>query len=237
MSTIRLIYQKEMGAYFNSAVAYITLIIFLLINGWFFTSSFFLIGQSDLRILFNTVPLIYIFFVPAITMGSLARENQSGTMEFLTTLPVRDYEIVLGKFFAAVALIGVGLLFTLPHFMTLLFVGTNPDIGALLCGYAGLLFVGAMYASIGIFGSTISNNQITSFLISFVIIFALFLFDKILLFVPSFLSGILQFLSTEYHFSNISRGVIDSRNLIYFLSVIFFFLTLSVRVLEIRKWR
>jgi ABC-2 type transport system permease protein len=94
-----------------------------------------------------------------------------------------------------------------------------------------------MYASIGMFGSAVSNNQITSFLVSFIIIFALYLFDKILIFVPSFLSGILQFLSTDYHFSNISRGVIDSRNIIYFLSVIFFFLTLSVRVLEIRKWR
>ncbi len=237
MSTIRLICQKELSTYFNSAVAYITLIIFLLINGWFFSSSFFLVGQSDLRILFNAVPLVYIFFIPAITMGSLARENHAGTLEFLTTLPVKDYEIVLGKFFAAVALVGVGLLFTLPHFITLLIVGTSPDIGALICGYAGLLLVGAMYVSIGIFGSTITNNQITSFLISFIIIFALYLFDKILLFVPSFLAGILQFLSTEYHFSNISRGVIDSRNLIYFLSVIFFFLTLSVRVVEIRKWR
>ncbi|MDK2976964.1 MAG: gliding motility-associated transport system permease protein [Candidatus Marinimicrobia bacterium] len=237
MNAIRLIYRKEMSAYFNSAVAYITLIIFLLINGWFFTSSFFLVGQSDLRILFNSVPLVFIFFIPAITMGSLARENHAGTMEFLTTLPVDDYQIVLGKFFSAVALIGVGLLFTVPHFITLLFVGTSPDIGAILCGYVGLLLVGAMYASIGMFGSAVSNNQITSFLVSFIIIFALYLFDKILIFVPSFLSGILQFLSTDYHFSNISRGVIDSRNIIYFLSVIFFFLTLSVRVLEIRKWR
>lgn len=237
MNNIRLIYRKEMSAYFDSAVAYITFVIFLLITGWFFTSSFFLVGQSDLRILFNTVPVVFLFFVPAITMGLLARENHAGTMEFLTTLPVRDSDIVIGKFFASVALTGIGLSFTLVHFVTLLFVGTNPDPGALLAGYVGLILVGAVYASIGIFGSAVSNNQITSFLISFVIIFILFLLDKILLFVPSFLSGILQFLSTEYHFSNIRRGVIDSRNLIYFFSMIFFFLTLSIRVLEIRKWR
>lgn len=237
MSNIRLIYRKEMSAYFDSAVAYITFIVFLLITGWFFTSSFFLVGQSDLRILFNTVPIVFLFFVPAITMGLLARENHAGTMEFLTTLPVQDSDIVLGKFLASVVLIVIGLSFTLVHFLTLLFVGSNPDPGALMAGYVGMILVGAVYASIGLFGSAVSNNQITSFLISFVIIFILFLLDKILLFVPSFLTGILQFLSTEYHFSNIRRGVIDSRNLIYFFSMIFFFLTLSIRILEIRKWR
>ncbi|MDD3807081.1 MAG: ABC transporter permease subunit [Candidatus Marinimicrobia bacterium] len=237
MKAVRLIYKKEMNAYFNGAVAYITLIIFLLINGWFFTSSFFLVGLSDLRILFDSVSMVYIFFIPAITMGAISRENHSGTMEFLATLPIQEFHIVLGKFFSAVALIGIGLFFTLPHFITLLIVGTSPDISAIITGYVGLLLVGAMYASIGIFGSAVSNNQITSFLISFLIIFALYLFDKILIFVPSFLSGILQYLSTGYHFSNLSRGVIDSRNLVYLLSVIVFFLTLSVRVLQIRKWR
>jgi len=123
------------------------------------------------------------------------------------------------------------------HLITLLMIGNNIDIGALLSGYLGLLLVGAAYTAIGTFGSTVTDNQITAFLISFMIIFIFFILDKILIFVPGFLGSIFQFLSIDYHLNNISRGVIDSRNLIYFGSLISFFLLVSVRILEMRKWR
>ncbi len=232
-----IVYRRELSSFFNSPVAYITLMVFLLINAWFFTSTFFLVNESELRTLFSVVPIVYIFFVPAITMSLISREKNSGTIEFITTLPLSDAEIVVGKYLAALSLVGTALLFTFVHLFTLLIVGTNIDFGATISGYLGLLLVGAAYTAIGTFGSAVTNNQIVSFIISFLIIFVLFIFDKILIFVPNFLSGILQFLSIDYHLSNISRGVIDSRNIIYLGSLILFFLLVSIRILEMRKWR
>jgi len=170
-------------------------------------------------------------------MGLIARELNSDTMELLTTIPISDSEIIIGKFLAAVTLIGTALLFTLVHFFSLLIVGNNIDIGAIISGYLGLLIVGAAYAAVGTFSSTITSNQIVAFFISFLVIFIFFILDKILIFVPGFLSSIFQYLSIDYHLSNISRGVIDSRNIIYLGSIIAFFLLLSIRTLEMRRWR
>ncbi len=232
-----ILYRKEVRSFFNSPVAYITLVVFLMITAWFFMSTFFLINESDLRTLFSVVPIVYIFFVPAITMSLIAKEKNTGTMEFITTLPFSDGEIVVAKFLAALTLIATALAFTLVHFVSLLIIGNNIDIGALLSGYLGLLLAGAAYAAIGTFGSSVTDNQITAFLISFLIIFIFFILDKILIFVPGFLGSIFQFLSMDYHLNNISRGVIDSRNLVYFGSLIAFFLLVSIRILEMRKWR
>jgi len=234
---ITLVLRKELAAFFNSTVAYITLLVFLLISGWFFASSFFLINESDLRVLFGMVPIIYIFFIPAITMGLIAKEHNAGTMELLVTLPLEDWEVVLGKFLAAVALIGSALLFTLFHFFTLALVATNIDLGAVFAGYLGLLLVGGVYAAAGIFSSALTSNQVTAFILGFMIVFVFFMLDKVLMFVPGFLSALLQFLSIDYHLANISRGVIDSRNIVYFVSVTALFLVMTVRVLEMRKWR
>lgn len=234
---VGLIFRKEMAAYFNSPVAYITLVVFLLMGGWFFSSSFFLINESDLRVLFAVIPIIYLFFIPAISMGLIAREKNTGTMELLVTLPLEDWEVVVGKYLAAVALIGVGLLFTLVHLFTLALVATNLDPGAIFAGYLGLLLVGGVYAAAGIFCSAVTDNQITAFILSFLIVFVFFILGKMLLFAPPFLGALLQYLSIDYHLSNISRGVIDSRNLIYFGSAIGLFLMLAVKVLEMRKWR
>lgn len=231
------IYRKEISSFFSSPVAYITLMVFLIISAWFFMSTFFLVNESDLRGLFSVIPILYIFFIPAITMGLVSRERNSGTIELLTTLPLSEGEIIVGKFLSALALIGIALLFTLVHFITLLIVGNNIDIGATISGYLGLLIVGAAYTAIGTFSSTLTDNQIVAFIISFVIIFLLFLVDKILVFVPGFLGSIFQYMGTDYHLSNMIRGVIDTRNLIYFGSIIVLFLLLSIRILEMRKWR
>ncbi|MBN2280809.1 MAG: ABC transporter permease subunit [Candidatus Marinimicrobia bacterium] len=236
-SNVGTIFKKELQSLFNSPVAYITIIVFLLINSWFFISTFFLINQSDLRQLFNIVPLTFLFFVPAITMSLVAKEKNDGTLEFLTTMPISDSEIVTGKFLAALALLGTALLFTLVHFFTLLIVGNNFDFGALVCGYIGLLILGAAYTSIGIFASTITDNQITAFILGFLIIFVFFIMDKILIFIPGFLTSTIQYLSVDYHLGNITKGVMDTRNLVYFASLISFFLLVSIRILEMRKWR
>ena len=236
MHNLKAVYLKEIKSYFNSPMAYIFLVIFAIINGYFFTRTFFLFNQSDMRSLFNIIPLVYLFFIPAITMSLIAREKNLGTMEIISTLPLKDTEFVAGKFLAAFSLVVTGLLVTLIHFITLTQVGTNVDYGAIFTGYLGLALAGALYSSVGTFASSITDNQVVAFIIGIFIVLIFFLMDKMLMFIPVYLTGFIQYLSVDYHLSNISRGVIDSRNLVYFASVVGFFLFMTVRILEIRKW-
>ena len=237
MGTIYTIFKKEFLGYFTSPMAYIFLVVFSIVNGYFFSNTFFLIGQSDLRSLFNIIPMVYLFFIPAITMSLIAKEKNAGTMEVLCTLPIKDHELIVGKFLSSISLILVGLFFTSIHLITLIKFGTNIDYGAVFTGYLGLFFVGALYASIGTFASSLFDNQVVSFIVAVFIVLIFFLFDKLLIFVPSFLAGFIQYLSVGFHASSISRGVIDSRNIIYFISVIGFFLFMTIQILNSRKWK
>ena len=237
MHNTRSIFQREIRGFFNSPMAYIFLVIFSIFNGYFFTCTFFLYNQSNLRSLFSVVPMVYLIFVPAISMGLIARENNIATMETISTLPLKTYEFVLGKYFAAVMLILLGLLATIIHFITLVKFGTIIDYGALFTGYIGLALVGSMYASIGTFASSITDNQVVAFIIGVFIVLVFFLMGFFLPLVPTNLAGIIQYISVDYHYSNISRGVIDSRNIVYFLSVIGFFLIMTVQSLESRRWK
>ena len=237
LANINIIFKKELKSYFNSPMAYIFLVVFAIVTGYFFTNTFFLFNQSNMRALFNIVPLVYLFFIPAITMGLIAREKNIGTMEIISTLPIKDVEFVVGKFLSALTLIALGLIFTFINFFTLMNVGTNIDYGAVFTGYLGLLMLGAVYASVGTFASSVTDNQVIAFIISVFIVLIFFLMDKMLYFMPVSIAGLIQYISVDYHLSNISRGVIDSRNIIYFASLIGLFLFTTVRVLEIRKWR
>ena len=237
MRNLKAVYFKELKSYFNSPMAYIFLVIFAVINGYFFTRTFFLFDQSDMRSLFNIIPLVYLFFIPALPMSLIAREKNLGTMEVISTLPLKDIDFVAGKFLAAFSLVVTGLLVTLIHFFTLTQVGTNVDYGAVFTGYIGLALAGAVYSSVGTFASSITDNQVVAFIIGIFIVLVFFLMDKMLMFVPVYLTGIIQYLSVDYHLSNISRGVIDSRNLVYFASVVGFFLFMTVRILEMRRWK
>jgi len=229
--------QKELRSFFNSAVAYVILTLFLLIAGWFFTSSLFLVNQADLRDVFSVIiPLIYLFFIPAITMRVIAEEKKSGTIELLVTMPVRDVEIVLGKYLATLILLASALALTFAYPMTISLLG-NPDSGALIGGYLGLLLLGATYLSIGIFTSGLTPNQIVAFIVGFALIFAFYMLDKVIVFFPGATASILEYASVTYHFDNLARGVIDTRDLVYYGTVIVLFLFLAVRSLEARKWR
>jgi len=235
LTNIGPIFRREIRSYFNSPVAYVVMVVFLAIIGWFFTNNLFLANVASLRLVFELVPLLFLFFVPAITMRLLAEEKKSGTLELLTTRPVRDVEIVLGKFLAAWVLVGAALLPTLIYLVTLMSIG-NIDIGPVFTGYLGLLLMGGVYVAIGVLASSLTENQIVAFIVSFLLVFALFMMDKILLYVPQMLITTLEFLAIDYHFSSIARGVIDSRNIIYFASLIGFSLMMATVSLERRKW-
>jgi len=236
MHNIFTIYKKELRSFFNTPMAYIFLVVFALVNGYFFTNTFFLYNQSDMRSLFGIVPLVYLFFIPAVSMGLISREKSLGTIEIITTLPVRERDIVIGKFLAGLSLILIALLTTLIHYITLINVGTTIDHGAVFTGYLGLALLGGVYTAVGIFSSSLTENQVIAFIVGIAIVITFFLMDKLLVFVPPGLAGIIQYLSTEFHLSNMSRGVIDTRNIVYFGSVIGFFLFMTTRVLESRKW-
>lgn len=236
MHSILPIYKKEMRSFFTTPMAYIFLVVFALVTGYFFTNTFFLYNQSDMRSLFSIIPLVYLFFIPAVSMGLISREKSLGTIEIITTLPIRERDIVIGKYFAGLSLILIALLTTMIHYFTLINVGTVTDHGAVFTGYLGLALLGGVYTAVGIFASSITENQVVAFIVGIAIVLVFFLMDKLLVFVPASLAGIIQYLSTEFHLSNISRGVIDTRNLIYFGSVIGFFLFMTTRVLESRKW-
>ena len=237
MRNINTICRRELGGFFNSPMAYILLVIFAIVNGYFFTNTFFLFGQSDLRVLFDIVPLVYLFFIPAVSMGLIARENNLGTMETMSTMPLNSYEFVIGKFLAAFSLILLGLVATSIHLFTLISVGTNVDYGAIFSGYLGLALMGGTYAAIGTYASSVTENQVVAFIIGVFIVLVFFMLDKTLVFVPTSIAGFVQFLAVDYHLSNISRGVIDSRNLVYFFSVIGFFIFLTIQTLEMKRWK
>jgi ABC-2 type transport system permease protein len=235
LSNVFPIYRRELRSYFNSPIAYVVIVVFLAIIGYFFTSNLFLMNVASMRIVFELVPLVFLFFVPAITMRLLAEEKKSGTLELLTTKPVRDVEIVLGKFLAAWTLLGAALLPTLIYLITMMVLG-KIDLGPIISGYIGLMLMGGVFVAIGIFASSLTENQIIAFILSFLFVMALWMMDKVLLYVPSGLTSTLEFLGIDYHFSNIARGVIDSRNIIYFVSMLGFSLLLATVSLERRKW-
>jgi len=236
MYQILVLARKELKSYFDSPVAYVVITLFLLISGWQFSSSLFMADSADLRTLFSIIRFILLFFIPAVSMRLLSEEKRVGTIELLMTLPVKDWQLVVGKFLAAYLLIIITLVLTGIHYITIAVMG-SPDFGASLAGYVGLVLVVGVYLSIGIFTSSLTQNQIIAFILAFVIIFVFFILDKIVFFMPGFLANLLEYLSIDYHFNNIARGVIDSRDIIFYLSLIFLFLFLTAQSLESRKWK
>jgi len=235
VTNVLTITKKELRSYFNSAVAYVVIVVFLGIIGWFHTNNMFLINAASLRVMFELAPAVFLFVVPAITMRLLSEERKSGTIELLTTKPLHDGEIVLGKFLAAWLLMGIALLPTLVYYVTIASIG-DIDNGPVIGGYLGLFLMAGVYVAVGLLASSLTENQVVAFIIGFLFVLALFMFDKILIYVPQGLTSIVEFLGIDFHFSSIARGVIDTRDLIYFFSTLGFALYLSTLSLGQRKW-
>lgn len=230
MRTIWIIAKKELGSFFDSLIAYILLTLFLGFSGfftWMFGNDIFLIGQTTLQGFFNIAYWSLFFFIPALTMRLLAEERKTGTIELLLTKAVTDRQVVVGKFLAALLLVVVALLFTLPYVITLANIG-NLDQGEVICGYLGLLLISASYVSIGLYASSITNNQIVAFLTAlFIGLFFHIIFGVMASNVQGIIGKIFNQLSLSTHFESISRGVVDTRDLIYFLSIVVIGLLLS----------
>ena len=214
------ILTKEFKGYFLSPTAYILISIFLLVTGWFFFATFFLLNQASLRNFFDLLPFIFSFVIPAITMKLFSEELKSGSYEILLTLPITLLDVILGKFLACVVFVAAMLLPTLAYPISVSFLG-NLDWGPVLGGYIGAILLGSAFSAIGLWASSLTRNQITAFIIAMVICFALTLIDKMLFFLPQSMLGVLQYIGAGFHFENISKGILDSRDILYFLSVAF----------------
>jgi len=226
--------KKELYSYFYSPIAYVVIVIYLGFAGWFFFSRFFLFGQLELRAYFETAPLLLMFLAPAITMRLLAEETHSGSYEMLMTLPLTEVQMLCGKFLAALAFLAVTIGFTVCYPLTLAFLG-RLDWGPVVGGYLGLLVLGAAYLGIGLFTSALTRNQIVAFILGFAVCFALFLADKVLMLVPAGLAGFFEYLGTEYHFQSFARGIIDTKDLVYYGTLIVLAFAATRLVLERRK--
>ncbi len=235
LTNIKYIFLKEVRSFFNSPVAYIVIVVYLAILGWFFVSNLFINNMSTLRTVFEMTPFLLLFFAPAMTMRLISEEKKSGTLEILFTKPIEEYEIIAGKFFAAWALYFFTLLPTLCYYVTITLIGTL-DAGTVIGGYIGLMLVGAVFLAVSVFGSALTENQVVAFIVSLFIVFGLFMLDKVLFYLPISLANILEYISVDYHFSNIARGVIDTRDIIYYISAIGFALFMATSVLQRRRW-
>jgi len=220
------IFRRELQVLFFSPVAYIIITLFLVTTGWFFFTPYFILGQVGMRDFFTLLPLILTFTIPALTMKMFAEEYKSGSYEILMTLPVSRLDVVAGKFLSAFVMV---LLMIAPTIVYTWFVSLTGDLdwGPVIGGYAGAVFLACAYSAIGLFTSSITNNQIVAFIIAVAVNFFLYLVDKVLIFVPGFLTGFLQYLGSDYHFKSIAKGVIDSRDLVYFISLSFIALHLT----------
>tara|TARA_Y100001934_G_scaffold271910_1_gene359187 strand:+ start:257 stop:976 length:720 start_codon:yes stop_codon:yes gene_type:complete len=234
MSKSLAIARREMRSYFDSPTAYIVVVSFLLVAGWMFFSSFFLMGRADMRSFFAPSPfspsMMLVVIIPAITMRLVAEERKSGTIELLTTLPVTDTQVIVGKYLGALGLIFSCILMTVLYALVISSIG-DLDWGPVITGYLGLLLFSAALAAIGVLCSTLTENQIVAFIVSFILCAGLYFVYYLQFFLPQTIAPIVEYISTSFHLDNLARGVIDTRDILYYLSLIVGALFLAVRSL------
>lgn len=238
MNATWIIAKRELNANFDSLMAYIVLVLFLGFSGyftWISGGDIFYRKQADLVVFFAVAKWTLFFFIPAITMRQFAEEYRTGTIELLLTRNVTERQVVLGKFFASLLIVVIALACTLPYYVTVSMLG-NVDHGATLLGYLGLILLSASYISIGLFASSTTNNQIVAFLLSlFIGIFFHFLFDIMAGASTGLVADVLQMLSATYHFDSMARGVVDTKDLVFFASIILLGLLLTEYNLRNRR--
>lgn len=238
MKIILTIARRETVLFFDSLIAYVLLVVFLGFSGfftWVYGSDVFYTGQASLKSFFTASYWILFLFVPALTMRTLAEERKTGTLELLLTKPVTDWQVVAGKYLSVLALVGTALLLTLPYYFTVWVLG-DVDHGATIMGYMGLILMSSALAGLGIFASSLTDNQIIAFIASLLAgIFFVLIFDVISQQMYGATGVIVNYLSMTGHYDSISRGVIDTRDIIYFLTVTFLGLFLASATLSKRN--
>ncbi len=234
MNSVLAVARRELKTFFSSPIAYIVLGAFLLLAGWFYFSTLFLAGQASLRGFFGIAAFAFVVLVPAITMRSIAEERKAGTLELLLTMPVENWQVVTGKFLAALGMVCVGLLFTVPYALSVSSLtgpGAPFDWGPVAAGYFGLVLLASSFIALGLWASALSKNQIVGFIIGLIVCFGFYFVDKFGALLPDWLGKVVEYFSVDYHFENIARGVIDTRDVLFYASLIFAGLVLTTQLL------
>ncbi|NDK55530.1 gliding motility-associated ABC transporter permease subunit GldF [Pontibacter fetidus] len=239
------ILKKEFNGFLNSLIAYMVITVFLVATGmfmWVFPeSSVLTYGFADMQTLFSMAPWLFLFLIPAITMRTFAEEKREGTIELLLTKPITDLQLILGKYFAALLLVLFALLPTLLYYYTVYELGNpagNVDSAAVVGSYLGLVFLAGVFCAIGVFASSISSNQIISFIVALFLCYIIYTGFDLLASIPALASYsyFISQLGISYHYDAISKGLIDSRDVLYFLTVIAIMILSTKLVLSSRKW-
>ena len=235
MSHILTIGGRQFRSYFNGPVAYIVICIVMLTLGFFFWNTFFLYGRASTREMFRWLSLILVFSLPALTMGLLAEEKRTGTIELLITMPVTEAQVILGKFLGVLGLYAVILVLTLAYPISVSTLG-DLDWGPVWSGYLGLFLQGSAVLAIGLMASSWTDNQLIALFVALTLSVFFWILDKFLALLPTNAASALEWLSFDYHFQSMARGVIDLRDVVFFFSVAAFALALGFRALESRRW-
>lgn len=236
MKTIFVLTKKELRDLFASPIAYVFITVFLMLSFWFYFSSVFVENVASLRGLFGWLPVFLIILLPAVTMGQWAEEKKSGTIELLMTLPARETQVVLGKLLASTIFLFATLLLTTPALIVMAHLG-DLDVGEILGGYIGIFLLGVSYLSVGLWISSLTKNQIVAFIVTVIVLFVLFILGESLVtsYLPTSLTLFFQSLSFSRHYASLARGVVDLRDVVFFVSVAGLFVYLTRVTLSLRK--
>lgn len=236
MHNILTIVKKELRSYFTSSVAYVVFAMFLVLAGYFFTVILLYTQEASLKGVAYNLVVTLIFLIPLITMRSFAEERKQGTLELLMTKPVTDFEAVMGKFLAAASMYLIMLASTIVYVLILIKYG-QPDMGPIYCAYIGLILVGFSFIALGVFASTLTENQIVAAVIGFALILLLWVLNWASSQFTGNMGEIIAYLSLSSHYDNFIKGVIDLKDVVYYLSFIVFWLFVTVKSIEVRKWK
>lgn len=228
--------RRELSSYFSSPLAYVITALFLVAAGYFFSANVIFTRQATVRPLFQTMYTILLLLTPALTMRLLAEEQKNGTIELVLTAPVREWEVVIGKFLAGFGFLAVMIGLT-AYYPLLLSIYGNPDQGGIIGGYVGALLFGAATIAIGLLASSLTQNQIVAAVLSFTVLLLLWVIDGLASVFPGPVGSALSYLALFPHFNDMTRGVIDTKDVVYYVSLVAAALFLTWRVMEARRWR
>lgn len=236
MRNVRAIWRREVGSFFASPIAYAVATVFLVFSGLVFSLNVINSQEASLRGLQGTIGIILLFLAPVLSMRLIAEEQNTGTIELLLTAPVRDVEVVVGKYLASLTLLAGMLLLTV-YYPIILYIYGQPDLGPMLAGYLGVLLAGGSFLAVGLFFSSFTRNQIVAAAVSIGVLLVFWFLNGAAQSIPAPASTIARYLALSEHFNDFNRGIVDTRDVAYYLSFIAIFLFLSVRSLETRRWR
>jgi len=232
--SFRVLLKKELLVSLKTPSAYVVIIVFLLISGYMFADNLFLANVATLRPFFSLTTILFLFFIPALTMRSFSEEFKNGTIEIIVTHPVSRGRLVLAKFLSSLVIVLAALIPTVVYFIIISSLG-QIDGGTVLAGYFGLLLLSAGYVSAGVFASSLTQNQVAAFIISLFILFIFFILDKVTSLATGPIAFILQYISSDFHLENFYKGAIDLRDVVYFGGVAMFFSILTMKWLELKS--